>query len=108
MTDSTGTYSYLYDGKGNVRAVIDAYGDVVASYAYDEFGVQVSQSGTFDQPYRFSTKRYYEQFGLNYYGYRFYSASLGRWMTRDPMGEAGGTATGTAARVGYLSALRYM
>ena len=40
--------------------------------------------------HRFSTKRYFSDVGLNYYGYRFYAPSIGRWMNRDPLGEAGG------------------
>ena len=31
------------------------------------------------------------QSGLLYYGYRYYSPSLGRFLNRDPMGEEGGT-----------------
>jgi RHS repeat-associated protein len=38
----------------------------------------------------FSTKRYDESTGTSYYGYRFYSPCTGRWVTRDPIGEAGG------------------
>jgi RHS repeat-associated protein len=90
MTDSTGSYSYIYDGKGNVVAVVNSSAADVVKYRYDEFGVLAGQSGTLDQPYGFSTKRYYAGIGLSYYGYRFYAASLGRWMTRDPLGEAGG------------------
>ena len=47
-------YSYLYDGKGNVSALIDNTQAVVASYAYDPFGKLMKQSGTLDQPYTFS------------------------------------------------------
>ena len=28
--------------------------------------------------------------GLSYYGYRFYQPVMGRWLTRDPLQEAGG------------------
>jgi len=92
MTENGAHYDYLYDGKGNVRAVIngDSSQSVAASYAYDEFGVLAGQSGTLDQPYRFSTKYYYPSFGGVYFGYRFNLPFLGRWMTRDPLGEAGG------------------
>jgi RHS repeat-associated protein len=83
-------YSYLYDGEGNVGAVLNGSQGVAASYGYDPFGVLVSQSGTLEQPYRFSTKPYYGIFGGVYYGYRFDLPALGRWMTRDPLGEAGG------------------
>ena len=90
LTQGGEHYSYLYDGKGNVNAVIDSSQAVVASYTYDEFGNLISESGALGQPYRFSTKPYYSSLGLNDYGYRFYSPSMGRWITRDPLGETGG------------------
>jgi RHS repeat-associated protein len=39
---------------------------------------------------QFSTKLYDEGTGLSYYGYRFYAPAIGRWMTRDPIGERDG------------------
>lgn len=83
-------YAYLYDGKGNVGAVLDETQAVVAAYRYDPFGKLLAQSGTFAQPFRFSTKRFDPFTGLSYYGYRFYSPDMGRWTTRDPLGESGG------------------
>ncbi|MCG8686842.1 MAG: RHS repeat-associated core domain-containing protein, partial [Desulfobacterales bacterium] len=83
-------YDYLYDGKGNVSAVIDSAQAVVASYRYDSFGRLKVKSGALEQPYQFSTKRYLADVGLNYYGYRFYAPGFGRWLNRDPIGEAGG------------------
>ncbi len=63
-----------------------------AQYTYDPYGRLIASSGTYKDynDYLFSTKRYERQWGLNYYGYRFYSADLGRWITRDPIGEDGG------------------
>jgi RHS repeat-associated protein len=90
MKEGSNVYYYLYDGKGNVTALINTQGNVVATYSYDPFGVLTQGAGSLVQPFKFSTKRYDEQTGLSYYGYRFYSASLGRWITRDPLGEAGG------------------
>lgn len=43
-----------------------------------------------ENAYRFSTKYADEETGLVYYGYRYYSATLGRWVNRDPAGEDGG------------------
>jgi RHS repeat-associated protein len=83
-------YSYLYDGKGNVSALIDSAQQVVAKYRYDVYGNLQAEVGTVSQPYLFSTKRYDYQLGTYYYGYRFYSPLTGRWLSRDPLGEAGG------------------
>jgi len=83
-------YSYLYDGKGNVSALTDSSQNLVASYRYDVFGKLLKKIGSLDQPYRFSTKQYDEQTGLIDFGYRFNNPVIGRWMTRDPLGEAGG------------------
>jgi RHS repeat-associated protein len=90
MRSAGQNYNYLYDGKGNVGAVVDSAQSVVASYRYDAFGRLMTKSGTLDQPFQFSTKRYLADVGLNYYGYRFYSPSIGRWVNRDPLGEMGG------------------
>src|SRR6202142_696339 len=41
-------------------------------------------------PVRFSTKYQDDETDLLYYGYRFYNASTGRWLSRDPIRERGG------------------
>ena len=80
------------DANGNVTGLVDTNGVAVAQYDYDPFGNLLAQSG--DQaaanPFRFSSKPWDEETGLYYYGYRFYSPQLGRWINRDPMGEAAG------------------
>jgi len=83
-------YSYLYDGKGNVTALLNNSQGVVATYTYDTFGNLMAKTGSINQPIGMSTKSYDEKTGLSYYGYRFYSSSLGRWITRDPIYESGG------------------
>lgn len=90
LKQNNADYSYLYDGKGNVMSLIDSSQNVVASYRYDVFGKPLKKTGTLDQPFRFSTKQYDEQTGLYDFGYRFNNPVIGRWMTRDPLGEAGG------------------
>jgi RHS repeat-associated protein len=46
----------------------------------------MAQANTF----RFSTKYQDDETDLPYYGYRYYNASTGRWLSRDPMRERGG------------------
>lgn len=84
---------FLYDANGNVSQLIKAAdGTIAAHYEYDPFGVLLKSYGTMKDanPIRFSTKYYDIETDLYYYGYRFYSTSLGRWINRDPLEEEGG------------------
>jgi RHS repeat-associated protein len=96
ITDHTGTtpatYVPMFDGSGNVTGLADASGAVVASYRYDSFGKLLSATGPAAEanPLRFSTKYFDAETGLYYYGYRYYSPGQGRWISRDPSGEASG------------------
>jgi len=83
-------YSYLYDGKGNVTGLLDRAEQVATTYQYDPFGIPLAVLGSLNQPMQFSTKPYDAETGLSYYGFRFYSPHMGRWLTRDPLGELGG------------------
>ncbi len=81
-----------YDNNGNVIGYWNEDGEIVAEYAYDAFGNTISATGSMADvfPHRFSTKYYDAETDLYYYGYRYYSPSLGRWISRDPIGEEGG------------------
>ena len=85
-------YFPLYDNNGNITAYVAEGGIVVAEYIYDAFGNTISQSGSMADtfPHRFSTKYYDAETGFYYYGYRFYSPALMRWLNRDPIEENGG------------------
>ncbi|MEI6150593.1 MAG: RHS repeat-associated core domain-containing protein, partial [bacterium] len=82
-------YCYTFDGNGNVADVVADGGATVAHYEYDPFGRTVAQSGAYADanPWRFSTKQL-DEWGLYYYGLRFYNPGLGRWGSRDPLIEA--------------------
>ena len=62
------------------------------SYYYGPFGEVIRASGTMAgvNPFQFSTKYTDSETGLNYYGYRYYNPSTGRWIGRDPIQEKGG------------------
>ncbi len=79
------------DGNGNVTYLEDVNQNLAASYVYDPYGNALSSSGTMAaaNTYRFSSKECMVNSGLYYYGFRFYSPSLQRWVNRDPIGEAG-------------------
>jgi RHS repeat-associated protein len=91
--DLNGTTAfYCYDANGNVTDLVDANGNSVAHYEYGPFGGTITQSGSLadDNPFRFSSKYLDEDVELYYYGLRYYSPELGRWVNRDPIGENGG------------------
>ncbi|MCP4113091.1 MAG: RHS repeat-associated core domain-containing protein [Desulfobacteraceae bacterium] len=86
-------YYYFYDANGNVGQLVNtADGSIAAHYEYDPFGNTIKAEGEYkdSNPYRFSTKFFDAETGLYYYGFRYYSAELGRWLNRDPTQEAGG------------------
>jgi RHS repeat-associated protein len=88
-----GQYFFPFqDANGNITAYVDESGTVVAEYTYDTFGATIAQSGPMAEAflYRFSTKYHDPETGLYYYGYRFYSPELHRWLNRDPIDELGG------------------
>lgn len=95
-----------YDGNGNILTwLAPGTGTVVARYEYDPFGRRLVAeephsyqmvSGTpelvrEEMPgFGFSTKMEDAETGLVYYGFRYYSPELGRWINRDPIEERGG------------------
>ncbi len=81
-----------YDNNGNVVGYWSESGAFVAEYAYDAFGNTLSATGPMAAffSHRFSTKYFDDDTGLYYYGYRWYSPWLGRWISRDPIEEDGG------------------
>jgi RHS repeat-associated protein len=85
-------HHYTYDANGNVSDLLIPTGTTHAHYEYDPFGNTLTTTGPIAQenPYRFSTKPYDPIIDLHYYGYRFYSPQLARWLNRDPINEKGG------------------
>jgi len=98
-------YVYFYDANGNVGQLVawaSGYGGatgyewhadrLVARYEYDPYGGELVATGDYaaDNPFRFSTKYFDAETALGYWGYRYYSPRLGRWLSRDPAEEEGG------------------
>jgi RHS repeat-associated protein len=61
-------------------------------YEYGPFGELLRATGPVAKanPFRFSSKYHDDETDLLYYGYRYLSTCLGRWLSRDPAGEKGG------------------
>lgn len=85
MTKAGATYYYHLNGHGDVVALTDASGNVVAQYEYDAWGNIVSKTGALAtaNPYRYAGYYYDEETGLYYLMARYYDANMGRFITRD-------------------------
>jgi len=68
-------------------------------YEYEPYGNLINTPSSYGatNPFRFSTKWLDDARGYggvygywSYYGHRYYSPRLGRWISRDPIGEQGG------------------
>jgi RHS repeat-associated protein len=95
--DSIDNRAYFYNWRGDVIDLLDGDGYTVFSYRYDAFGSTVSclaysgaQAAEMNEPdasnpFLFSSKRFGFDTQLSYFGARYYDASLGRFISRDPM-----------------------
>ncbi|MDX2109175.1 MAG: LamG-like jellyroll fold domain-containing protein [Verrucomicrobiota bacterium] len=89
-----GSYFTAFDHNGNLAALVNSTtGAIAASYEYGPFGETLRATGPMAAvcPFQFSTKYLDAETGLYYYGYRYYNPVTGQWVSRDPIGEQGGT-----------------
>jgi len=89
---AAGTHFVCYDGNGNVWNLVSAStGTETARYEYGPFGESIRATGPLAKAnrFRFSTKYQDDGGDVIYYGYRYYSARIGRWLTGDPLGDEG-------------------
>jgi RHS repeat-associated protein len=90
---ANGVHFYAMDGNGNVSALAKASdGTVSANYEYGTFGQTVRSTGSManENPFCFSTKRSPCIRDFVLYEHRAYIPRIGRWASRDPIGESAG------------------
>lgn len=86
-----------YDANGNIIAWSGINGALLQRKDYDPFGNTVlsesfAASSVIENlpAFGFATKMIDAESGLYYYGHRYYDPVIGRWISRDPIGERGG------------------
>ena len=84
------SYYYTKDHLGSVREMTDGSGAVQTRYDYDPYGRRTKLSGSLDADFGFTGHYYHQPSGLDLTKNRAYDADLGRWLSRDPIGEDGG------------------
>ncbi|HHT9137502.1 MAG TPA: RHS repeat-associated core domain-containing protein [Candidatus Wunengus sp. YC60] len=91
--DASGNaYYYHYNFTGNTVAMTDIDGNIVNKYAYKPFGVLAGSTESVSNPFRYVGKYGVmdDKNGLLYMRARYYSPDVGRFITKDPIGFAGG------------------
>jgi len=83
-------YYYTRDNEGSIREMTNASGALIARYDYDPYGRRTLVSGTDLADFGFTGFYYHQASGLNFTVTRAYDANLGRWLSRDTIGEKGG------------------
>jgi len=85
---NAGSYYYSRDHLGSIRELTDATGNVRARYAYDPFGRRTKLGGDLDADFGFAGMFWAAEASLNITRFRAYDPELGRWLSRDPVGQA--------------------
>lgn len=86
MTKNDQNYYYIYNSIGEITALTDELGTTVATYVYDAWGNILSQSGKMatENPIRYKGYQYDEETNIYYLIARYYQASEGVFLTKDP------------------------
>lgn len=88
-TEGTKTQVYLTDALGTVLGLADPDGTIATKYTYDPNGQPTASGAASSNPYTF-TGREDDGTGLLYYRARYYDPQTGRFISQDPIGQAGG------------------
>lgn len=84
-TDGSDTYYYMYNGHGDVTALLNPEGQIPATYYYDAFGNITDQTVTGEvyQPVKYAGYYFDDETGLYYLNARYYDPKIARFLTED-------------------------
>ena len=92
--NGVGNLYYARDHLGNLRELTDGSSVVRARYEYDPYGRRsanlITGGNALAADWGFTGHYYHANSGLHLAWFRAYDANLGRWISRDPIGEYGG------------------
>ena len=95
---ATNTCYAVKDHLGSVQALVNVSGSVVESYSYDAWGNTTIKnaggatitSSAYGNRYMFQGREYSTVTGLYNFRARWYAPTIGRWLSKDPIGLEGG------------------
>ena len=76
---------YQFNMHGDVIGLTGANGELIEDYDYDAFGNQINQSTEKSTPFRYAGEYYDEETDLIYLRNRYYSPTVGQFITEDPV-----------------------
>jgi RHS repeat-associated protein len=76
---------FTADGLGSISTAADAGGVMQNSYTYDAWGVTRSSSENVPQSFRYTSREVGDLPDRMFYRARFYGASVGRFLSEDPL-----------------------
>jgi RHS repeat-associated protein len=92
-----GTYSYRFNGHGDIIALTDEFGTILQDYAYDPYGNELAdvpetaegfnwqaQDVEYDNPFRYCGEYFDEETGFYYLRARYYDPDIRRFISEDP------------------------
>jgi RHS repeat-associated protein len=88
-TTANGSQIVLFDALGSTVGLLDVNGVLQTEYAYEPFGATTATGIASTNPFQF-TGRENDASGLYNYRARYYSPTLRRFISEDPLGFAGG------------------
>jgi RHS repeat-associated protein len=83
-------YYFHNNNLGTPQVLTDASGNVVWKALYNPFGMTQITIQTVENPFRLPGQYYDAETGLHYNYFRYYHPKIGRYLTPDPIGLAGG------------------
>lgn len=87
---SGNSFYYNLDHLGSVREVTNSSGAIVTQVAFSPWGEATLLQGSTLPDFGYAGYYNHGRSGLNLTLYRAYSPGLGRWLSRDPLGESAG------------------
>ena len=85
----TTPYYYTRDHLGSIREMLKSDGNVVGRFDYDPYGRSTTVKNTVPD-FNFTGLYRHSASNIDFAVYRAYDPDLGRWLSRDPIGESGG------------------
>ncbi|WP_133051130.1 RHS repeat-associated core domain-containing protein, partial [Ruminiclostridium hungatei] len=82
-TAGSDTMNYMYNGHGDVTALLGEDGTVKGTYYYDAFGNIVEQTGNVNNNITYAGYQYDAETDLYYLNARYYDSKIARFLTQD-------------------------